>query len=136
MLSSATAEDLQCIEGVGPNIAQAIVDWFEQPSNRLLLEKLRIFGVWPKAVSRPTSDQILSLSGKTFVITGTLAEFSRDGIKEFIQMNGGKVTDSISKNTNYLVVGENPGSKLNKAISLDIPVLSEEGLRELIISGA
>ena len=136
LLSRATMDDLQHIEGVGPNIAQAIVDWFNRPSNRDLLEKLRTIGVWPKAVKRFASDQNQPLAGLTFVVTGTIVGFSRDGIKEYIQKNGGKVTDSVSNNTSYLVVGENPGSKLDKARSLNVPVISEEDLRKLIEAGA
>ena len=72
------------------------------------------------------------LDGKTFVITGTLAGFSREAAKEFIESYGGKVTDSVSKNTSYLVVGENPGSKLDKARSLGVSIVDEAGLRRLL----
>jgi len=68
----------------------------------------------------------------TFVITGTLPIFSREEAKEFIQQFGGKVTDSVSKKTSYLVMGENPGSKVDKARSLDVPILDEDGLRRLV----
>jgi len=132
-LSKATVDELQEIEGVGPNIAEAIVDWFSREQNVNLLKKLKAAGVWP------ISDQVTvgnegpgALSGMTFVVTGTLANFTRDGIKEFIQSHGGKVVGSISKNTDYLVLGENPGSKLAKAQSLDVKIISEEGLRELV----
>jgi DNA ligase (NAD+) len=67
----------------------------------------------------------------SFVVTGTLASFTRDGIKEFIQSNGGKVVGSVSKNTDYLVLGENPGSKFDKAQELGVPAINEEKLREL-----
>lgn len=134
-LSQATFEELLNVEGVGQSIAQAILDWFARPANRQLLEKLRSLGVWPKAAKRATSSENAPLAGLTFVVTGTLAGFSRDGIKEFIQENGGKVTDSISKNTSYLVLGENPGSKLDKARSLNVPVINEEDLRKLISAG-
>ena len=125
MLSRASQEDLQLIEGVGPNIAQAIVDWFERPANRMLLEKLRYLGVWPRGMAGNEADRNLPLAGMTFVITGTLSGFTRDGIKDFIQKYGGKVTDSVSKNTNYLIFGDNPGSKLDKARTLNIPILNE-----------
>ncbi len=130
-LAKATVEELQEIEGVGPNIAEAIVDWFARPANQNLLKKLKAAGVWPTAssvVGRPSTGL---LSGLTFVVTGTLASFTREGIKEFIQQHGGKVTDSVSKKTSYLVLGENPGSKLDKAQELGVPVISEEKLREL-----
>jgi len=137
-LSKATVGELQEIEGVGPNIAEAIVDWFARPANQNLLAKLKSAGVWPVAqlsvasLSPQGGDQSPgSLAGLTFVVTGTLAGFTRDGIKEFIQSNGGKVVGSVSKNTDYLVLGENPGSKLDKAQELGVPVIGEEKLREL-----
>ncbi|MBN2548492.1 MAG: NAD-dependent DNA ligase LigA [Anaerolineales bacterium] len=132
LLSHASQEDLQTIEGIGPNIAQAIVDWFARPANRLVLEKLYKAGVWPKvAVSPQPAAGTQSLLGLTFVVTGALPTLSREGVKEFIQEHGGKVTDSVSKKTSYLVVGEAPGSKLEKARQLGIHFLDEAGLRRL-----
>jgi DNA ligase (NAD+) len=133
-LSQATFEDLLRVEGVGQSIAQAILDWFARPANRQLLEKLQSLGVWPKAAKRISSGNE-PLSGLTFVVTGTLASFSRDGIKDYIQENGGKVTDSVSKHTSYLVLGENPGSKLDKARSLNVPVINEDELQKLVEAG-
>ncbi|MFZ5909811.1 MAG: NAD-dependent DNA ligase LigA [Chloroflexota bacterium] len=131
-LSGATAGELQGIEGVGPNIAEAILDWFSREQNQRLLGKLRAAGVWPVNQLPVSSDQSSGpLAGMTFVVTGTLAGFSREGIKEFIQARGGKVTDSVSKNTTYLVLGENPGSKLDKAHKLGVKVIGEEELRDL-----
>lgn len=130
-LAAATSEQLQSIDGIGPNIAEAIVDWFQNPRNRQLLEKLKAAGVWPRAQNndrKPVGD---SLAGMTFVMTGTLPTFSREEAKAFIQAHGGKVTDSVSKKTSYLVRGENPGSKLQKAQDLGVPVLDEAGLRAL-----
>lgn len=131
-LSLASSDELQNIEGVGPNTAQAIVDWFSRPANRKVLEKLKSAGVWPVispklAAETPSG----SLAGKTFVVTGTLVGFTRQGVKDFIESQGGKVTDSVSKNTSYLVMGENPGSKADKARSLGIPILDEQALRRL-----
>jgi DNA ligase (NAD+) len=131
LLSGASAEQLQMINGVGPNIAEAIVDWFDRERNQKVLAKLKAAGVWPTSASvvgRPSSG---SLSGMTFVVTGTLAGFSREGVKEFIEQNGGKVTDSISKNTSYLVLGEAPGSKFQKAKALGVKVIGEGELRKL-----
>lgn len=129
-LSRATAEELQQIEGIGPNIAEAIVDWFSRPVNRRVLEKLRAAGVWPAAeeAAAPAG----ALEGLTFVVTGALPHYSREGIKDFIRSHGGKVTDSVSKSTSYLVVGESPGSKLDKARQLGVPILDEAGLLALI----
>jgi DNA ligase (NAD+) len=131
-LEQASLEDLQTIEGVGPNIAQAIVDWFARPANRKVLEKLRLAGVWPReVVSASKTNLELPFSGMTFVITGTLPNLSREQAKELIQSMGGKVTDSVSNKTSYLVLGENPGSKLDKAKSLGVPTLNETGLRKM-----
>ena len=132
-LSRATIEDLQRIEGVGPNIAQAIVDWFARPANRKVLDKLCAANIWPRAqlVTERQSQAPLPLDGLTFVITGTLPDFSRDEVKEFIQSKGGKVIDSVSKKTSYLVLGDAPGSKFAKAQELGVPILDEAGLRKL-----
>jgi DNA ligase (NAD+) len=131
-LADATDADLQSIEGFGPNTAAAILDWFSRPANRELLAKLKARGVWPVSQQSAVSgQQIGALSGQTFVVTGTLAGFSREGVKEFIESHGGKVTDSVSKKTSYLVLGENPGSKLDKARSLGVPVIDETGLRQM-----
>ena len=134
LLARASAEDLQMIEGIGPNIAEAIVDWFTRPRNQAVLEKLKAAGVWP--VNRPSAishQPSGSLAGMTFVVTGTLAGFSREGVKEFIESHGGKVTDSVSKNTSYLVLGEAPGSKYEKAKVLEVKVIGEEELRRMCV---
>ncbi len=131
-LSRATADDLQAIEGFGPNTAAAIVDWFVRDANRALLEKLKTAGVWPVASNQLPVTSNQTLSGLTFVVTGTLPTLSREGVKEFIEQHGGKVTDSVSKKTSYLVLGENPGSKHDKALSLGVPILDEAGLRTLL----
>jgi DNA ligase (NAD+) len=131
-LSNATAEELQQIEGVGPNIADSIVDWFARPANQELLAKLKKAGVWPMAQLSVVSDQSSGkLAGLTLVVTGTLPTLSREGAKEFIESNGGKVTDSVSKKTSCLVLGENPGSKLEKAKSLGVKVIGEDELRTM-----
>ena len=132
LLSRATAEELQQIEGVGPNIAAAIVDWFGRPSNQALLEKLRRVDLWPTAQPAAAEFTSQTLAGQTFVITGTLPNLTRDEAREFIESHGGKVTDSVSKKTSYLVLGENPGSKLEKARSLGVPILDEAGLKGLL----
>jgi len=131
-ISLASVDDLQVIEGIGPNVAQSIVDWFMRPANQQTLHKLRRVGVWPRSTPMVVNtDEKQPFSGLSFVITGTLAGFTREGIKEYIQSRGGKVIDSISKKTSYLVLGENPGSKYDKAKSLGIPILDEAGLRGL-----
>jgi DNA ligase (NAD+) len=132
-LASATIERLQSIEGVGPNIAQAIVDWFQREANLTLLGKLKKLGVWPSETRSFTSNlDFLPLSGLSFVITGTLPTYSREQAKELIEKNGGKVVDSVSKKTHYLVVGDNPGSKLDRARTLSIPIIDELGLLSMV----
>jgi DNA ligase (NAD+) len=133
LLAAASAEQLQTVDGVGPNIAEAILDWFSRERNRKVLEKLKSSGVWPVGAVE-ASPSTGPLSGLTFVVTGTLVGFSRDGVKEFIEQHGGKVTDSVSKNTSYLVSGEAPGSKLQKAQSLGVKIIGEEELRLLCAS--
>lgn len=133
LLGRASIEDLQRVEGVGPNIAQAVVDWFARPANRSVLEKLRMAGVWPRSEKAATRQEgSAPFEGKTFVVTGALVGFTRDGVKEYIQAHGGKVTDSVSKNTSYLVVGEAPGSKLEKARALGVTIIDEIELRRLV----
>jgi DNA ligase (NAD+) len=132
-LSKTTLDSLQEIEGVGPNIALAIVDWFTRESNRQILEKLRQYGVWP--VEKPIiriAETALPLENVTFVITGSIENYSRDELKEIIQQYGGKVTDSVSKNTSYLLVGEQPGSKLEKAKQLGVKILGISDFNRLI----
>ena len=131
-LSRATAEELQQIEGIGPNIAQSIVDWFARPTNRKVLEKLKAAGVWPVERQEVMPKRPLPLAGLTFVVTGTLKRFSREEVKEYIQSYGGKVSESVSRNTHYLVVGENPGSKLERARTLGIPIISEQDLIAMV----
>ncbi len=129
-LSKAKTGDLQEIGGLGPNIAESIVDWFSRPANQKVLKKLKVAGVWPVA-KKNEKKKVGPFTGMTFVVTGTLPTLSRDGAKEFIEDNGGKVIDSVSKKTSYLVLGENPGSKLDKAQSLGVKILSEAQLRKL-----
>ena len=126
----ANADNLMQIEGLGPNIAESIVDWFGREANQKVLKKLKAAGVWPKGEERGKKKEG-AFNGLTFVITGTLPTFSRNDAKEFIESNGGKVTDSVSKKTSYLVLGENPGSKFEKAKSLGVKIIGEEELRKL-----
>jgi DNA ligase (NAD+) len=131
-LAKASVDDLQEVEGIGPNIAEAIVDWFDRERNQKVLAKLKKAGVWPVAQAGASAGQQSDkFAGSTFVITGTLPTFSRDDAREFIESHGGKVTDSVSKKTSYLVLGEAPGSKFDKAKSLGVKIIGEEELRKL-----
>ena len=129
-LSQASADALQEIEGIGPNIAQGIVDWFARESNQKLLEKFKAAGVWPTQQAR-RAEGYQPFAGLVFVVTGTLPTLSREAAKSYIESRGGRVTDSVSKNTNYVVVGESAGSKLEKARQLGITLLDEAGLMRL-----
>ena len=132
-LARASIDDLQNIEGVGPNIAQSIVDWFSRPANKNLLKKLRQVDLWPKeTIIDKQVKPIQRLSGMTFVITGAIPGFTRNDVKDMIEDYAGKVTDSVSKNTSFVVVGDQPGSKLDKAKNLGIPFLDFDGLIKLI----
>ncbi len=131
-LSKATAEELEQVEGVGPNTSAAVRDWFDRASNRRLLEKLRRAGVWPRAVGKAASRASQTLEGLSFVVTGTLPKLSREETKALIQAHGGKVGSSVSRKTSYVVVGESPGSKLDEARKLGVPEIGESGLRKLI----
>jgi DNA ligase (NAD+) len=131
-LSDASIEQLQMVEGIGPNIAVSISDWFDSPTNIHLLDKFKSLGIWPEEEKASKNQEQLPLKGLTFVITGTLPTMSRDEAKLKIEEAGGKTTDSISKNTDYLVLGENAGSKLDKARTLGIKIISEEQLLAMI----
>jgi DNA ligase (NAD+) len=124
-LRAATAEELERIEEVGPRIAQSILEFFAQPANLSLVENLRKAGVEMTAEKKQRTAQ---LAGLTFVLTGTLPTLTRDEAKARIEAAGGKVAGSVSKKTNYVVAGEEAGSKLDKALDLKIPVLDENGL--------
>lgn len=131
-LSKSSAEELQQIEGLGPNIAESIVDWFARSSNQKLLKKLKAVGMWPRGGKLKVESRKSNVfDGLTFVVTGTLPTFSRDDAKAFIESHGGKVTDSVSKKTSYLVLGENPGSKFDKAKSLGVKIVGEAELKKL-----
>jgi DNA ligase (NAD+) len=132
-LMAAKAEDLERVEEVGPRISQAILEFFAQSANRLLVESLKQAGVDLTAEKRERSQQ---LAGLTFVLTGTLPTLSREEAKRMIESAGGKTAGSVSKKTHYVVAGEEAGSKLEKAQSLGVPVLDEAGLRALLAHSA
>ena len=131
-LSSATAEALYQVEGIGPNLAQEILNWFSNEQNQQILADLKALGVWPTQNNQPLQASHQPLAGKVFVITGTLPSLSREDATKLIEANGGKVTGSVSSKTDYLLLGEDPGSKLAKAQQLGIPSLTEAELMELI----
>lgn len=131
-LLGSTTEDLEGIEGIGPNIAQAVVDWLSHPANRVILGKLKNAGMWPSVQASAAKEEMNQVFlGKTFVVTGTLEAFTRTEVKEFITGMGGKVNSSVSAKTDYLVAGANAGSKLTKAKELGVQILSESDLKEM-----
>ena len=119
------------VDGIGPVIAKSIVDWISLPGNRELIESLSVFGLKMKEEPGPDVVANLAFVGKTFVVTGTLASMGRAEAQEFIKKHGGKVTSSVSAKTSYVVVGENPGSKAQKASELGVHILSESELINL-----
>ena len=133
-LAQASLEDIQALPGFGPNIAQSIIDWFAQPHNQALLNKLKAAQVWPIVAEVLNQTMNLALSGLSFVITGTLPTLTRNEAEEMILKHGGKVTSSVSKKTSYLLLGSEPGSKYDKAKTLQVPILNEEELLKLIRS--
>ena len=129
-ISKAEKEDVENIDGFGPNTAESLKQWFSSPKNVETIRKLHTYGVWPKSYLTK-SHKKHTLKGMRFVVTGTLVNFSRDGLKSYIKQFGGKVSDSISSKTDYLVLGENPGSKLEKAESLGVKVIGEGELKRM-----
>lgn len=132
-IDNASEEELSSVDGVGPTIAASIREWFAVDWHRELVRK------WAEAGVRMAEEAIdegpRPLEGVTVVVTGTLAGFSRDQAAEAVQSQGGKVSGSVSKKTGFVVVGENPGSKADKAASLKVPVLDEDGFRVLLDKG-
>jgi DNA ligase (NAD+) len=132
-IAAATSEQVAGVEGVGPVIADAIAEWFAVDWHREIVEKWRAAGVTLAEARVDTGPK--PLAGLTVVVTGTLADYSRDGAAEAITALGGKVTSSVSKKTDFVVVGENPGSKYDKAVALKVPVLDDHGFRVLLEQG-
>lgn len=132
-LLDATQEELEAIDGIGPIIAESTARFFADPRNRAEVERLCKLGLhWEKRAPQSKATEDGPLSGQTFVLTGTLPDMTRSDAKERIQALGGKVTGSVSKKTNYLVAGTEPGSKLAKAESLEVTVLDQAGLLALL----
>ena len=130
-LSNSTYDELIEINTVGPEIAESIVNFFNSERSKQLIKNLFNCGV--NIIYPDNSHKTNKLEGLTFVITGTLDSLTREEAKKFIEQNGGKVTSSVSKKTSYLLAGENPGSKVEKAKSLNINIISENDLKNLII---
>lgn len=130
-LAAATFDDLRAVEGIGPNTAQSVVDFFNTPANRQLIAELALLGVRTRD-DRAAEPQGDALAGKTFVITGTLDGITREAAQALIEAHGGKVTGSVSKKTDYLLAGAAAGSKLTKAQTLGVPIVDVAGLQQLL----
>jgi DNA ligase (NAD+) len=132
-IEAASPEELAAVEGVGGVIAEAVKDWFEVDWHREVVEKWRAAGVRLEDEKAETGPQFLA--GLSIVVTGSLTGFTRDGAKEAIIERGGKAVSSVSKNTHFVVVGDAPGSKYDKAVDLKVPILDEDGFVVLLADG-
>ena len=128
-LGKATLEELSMIEGIGDIIAKSIYDYFRDENNLKMLEDLKQLGLNPSSAPKAKSD---ILAGKTFVLTGTLQNMTRDEASSVIKSHGGKTSSSVSKKTSYVLAGENAGSKLDKAKDLGVIILTEDDFLEMI----
>jgi DNA ligase (NAD+) len=132
-IREASTEQLAAVEGVGPTIAAAVTEWFTVDWHREIVDKWRAAGV---RMADERDDSIpRTLAGLTIVVTGSLSGFSRDEAKEAIVARGGKAAGSVSKKTSYVVAGDSPGSKYDKAVELGVPILDEDGFRNLLADG-
>jgi DNA ligase (NAD+) len=133
LIASASVEQLAAVDGVGPTIGHAVREWFAVGWHREIVEKWRRAGV--RLAEESADEGPRPLAGVTVVVTGSLDDFSRDGAIEAVQAAGGKVTGSVSKKTHFVVVGDNPGTKHDKALTLGVPVLDETRFRVLLERG-
>jgi DNA ligase (NAD+) len=133
-IMSASTEQLAAVEGVGPTIAAALTEWFTVDWHRAIVDKWRDAGV--RTADERDASVPRTLEGLTVVVTGSLPGFSRDDAKEAIVARGGKAAGSVSKKTDYVVAGDSPGSKYDKAVELGVPVLDEDGFRRLLAEGS
>ena len=131
-LVAASSEDLEQVNDVGPVVAASVRAFFDEPRNRDLLSRLNLAGVNMVETARSPAGE-LTLAGQTFVLTGTLSSQSRDEARRAVEALGGKVTSSVSKKTSYVVVGADPGSKAERAVTLGVPTLDEAAFRKLIM---
>lgn len=132
-IRQASLQDLESVPEIGPVVAASVHEFFQDTENQRLLDELLEVGVHPKAHKRvPAAAGTLPLMGKTFVLTGTLERHSRSEAEALIKQRGGKVTGSVSKSTSYVVAGADPGSKLDKAKQLKIPVIDEDEMERMV----
>jgi len=132
-IEGASTEQLAAVEGVGATIAAAVTEWFTVDWHREIVDKWRRAGM--RMADERDDSVVRTLAGLTIVVTGSLTGFSRDDAKEAIVARGGKAAGSVSKKTDYVVAGDSPGSKYDKAVELDVPILDEDGFRRLLEEG-
>ncbi|WP_025738322.1 NAD-dependent DNA ligase LigA [Mycobacterium genavense] len=132
-ITSASTEELAAVEGVGPTIAAAVTEWFTVDWHRAIVDKWKAAGM--RMADERDAATPRTLTGLSIVVTGSLTGFSRDEAKEAIVAHGGKAAGSVSKNTAYVVAGDSPGSKYDKAVELGVPILDEDGFRRLLADG-
>ncbi len=132
-IEDASTEQLAAVEGVGPTIAAAVTEWFTVDWHRAIVDKWRSAGV--RMADERDASVPRTLEGLTIVVTGSLNGFSRDDAKEAIVARGGKAAGSVSKKTAYVVAGDSPGTKYDKAVELGVPILDEDGFRKLLAEG-
>ena len=125
----ASEEELQEVNEIGPRVSAAIREFFDEPKNVALVERLREAGLTFKGKKK---ERATTLAGKTFVLTGTLERHTRDEAKKLIEDAGGKVAGSVSKKTDYVVAGAEAGSKLDKARELGVAVIDEDEMEKLV----
>ena len=123
-IENLSFEDLLEIEGIGEKVANSIIEYFLKERNQKMIDELLSLGVSPQKMTEQGKKTFFT--DKTFVLTGGLEVFTRDEVKDLIRNNGGKISSSVSKNTDYVIVGESPGSKYDKAKKLGVSILSEK----------
>ena len=128
-MKSLTVEEIKNIDGIGEKIGETLYEWFHDEKNQQYLKKLNQVGI---ILTTHSLEATGKLAGKSFVLTGSLIEFTRDQAKDLIKQKGGKIHSSITKDTDYLVVGESSGSKLKKAQELGIKTITEAEFKQLL----
>jgi DNA ligase (NAD+) len=132
-MMNASYDELIAVDEIGERIAESIIEYFKEPRHKEQIESLRIHGLQFESVQNTIELASNKLEGKSFIISGVFEKYSRDELKDLIEANGGKILSSISAKLNYLVAGDNMGpSKLEKAVKLGIPIISDQELVEML----
>ena len=133
-LALASFEELVLVDEIGEKIAQSVIDFFANQENKIIIDRLKSYGIQLELTDCQNTQISTVLEGKTLVVSGVFEKFSRDELKKAIEDNGGKVGSSISSKTHYVIAGANMGpSKLKKASDLKIPIISEDDFMEMVL---